>query len=46
MHQIFEIRKKKVARDKRLIYSLILPSYQTMTQKLLNELDHMGTVYR
>lgn len=45
MHQIFEIRKKKVARDKRLIYSLILPSYQTMTQKLQNELDHIGKDY-
>nr|XP_034324673.1 uncharacterized protein LOC105343882 [Crassostrea gigas] len=41
IQQIIEFRKKKAANDKRLINSLILPSYVTMAQQLQNELDHI-----
>uniref|UniRef100_K1PU24 Tripartite motif-containing protein 2 n=1 Tax=Magallana gigas TaxID=29159 RepID=K1PU24_MAGGI len=41
IQQIIEFRKKKAANDKRLINSLILPSYVTMAQQLYNELDHI-----
>lgn len=38
IHKILEFRKKKAARDQKLILnSLILPSFQTMAQKIQNE---------
>lgn len=45
IQKILEFRKKKAARDQRLLNSLILPSYQTMAQKLQNELDHVEKEY-
>lgn len=43
--QIIEFRKKRAEREQRLINSLILPSYQTMAQKLQNELDDVEKEY-
>nr|XP_034324676.1 uncharacterized protein LOC105343899 isoform X2 [Crassostrea gigas] len=45
LKQIIEFRKKKAARDQRLLRSLILPSYQTISQKLQNELDYVENEY-
>lgn len=41
LKQILEFRKKKAARDQRLLKSFILPSYQTISQKIQNELDYV-----
>lgn len=45
IHKILKFRKKKAARDQRLLNSLILPSLQTMAQKIQNEFDYVEKEY-